>query len=129
MHGDIWKANVLRGGSGSAPFTLIDWRGSATDGFPIYDLIRAAQTFRLSPKALHGQLQFHRAALGCQPEDLVAYLMGALGYYAGRLGEMSPDAFRAMADACVTRLLSALEVATSSGRTHLLSNGQGRLAT
>jgi hypothetical protein len=115
MHGDIWKANVLRGASASVPFTLIDWRGSAKDGFPIYDLMRAAQTFRLSPKALQAQLQFHQAALGCQPQDLSLYLLGALGYYAGRLGEMPPDVFQAMADECVTRLSSALEAATSSG--------------
>ena len=114
MHGDIWKANVLRGGSAAAPFTLIDWRGSATDGFPIYDLVRAAQTFRLSPRTLHAQLQLHRAALGCQPEDLSVYLMGSLGHYAGRLGEMSPENFRAMADECVTRLLAALAVGTEA---------------
>lgn len=129
MHGDIWKANVLRGGSGSAPFTLIDWRGSARDGFPIYDLVRAAQTFRLSPRALHQQLQLHRAALGCQPEDLPVYLLGALGYYGGRLGEMPPDAFRAMADECVTRLSSALEAVPSSGAAPLPSDTHGRLAT
>lgn len=112
MHGDIWKANVLRGGSAAAPFTLIDWGGSARKGFPIYDLIRAAQTFRLSPKALHGQLQLHRAALGCQPQDLSLFLLGSLGYYAGRLGEMPPDLFRTMADECVTRLSAALAVGT-----------------
>lgn len=128
MHGDIWKANVLRGGSAAAPFTLIDWGGSAKDGFPIYDLIRAAQTFHLSPKALQAQLRLHRAALACQPEDLSAYLLGALGYYAGRLGEMPPDAFRALADECVTRLSAALEQATSPGTAHLESDAHGRLA-
>ena len=128
MHGDIWKANVLRGGSASAPFTLIDWGGSATDGFPIYDLMRAAQTFRLSPKALQTQLQLHQAALGCQPEDLSSYLLGALGYYAGRLGEMPPDVFRAMADECVTHLSSALAALTSPGPAHLASDIPGRPA-
>lgn len=113
MHGDLWKANVLRGGRGSAPFTLIDWGGSAKDGFPVFDLIRAAQTFRLTPKALHGQLRRHRAALGCQLEDFPVYLLGALGHCAEHLGEMSPALFQAMADECVTRLWSALEAGTA----------------
>lgn len=123
MHGDLWQANILRGGLGSAPFTLIDWGGSARDGFPIFDLIRAAQTFRLTPKALHAQLELHRAALGCQLEDLPSYLLGALGHYAARLGEMSPSVFLAMADDCVTHLSSALEVAAPSGPTDRLTSG------
>lgn len=123
MHGDLWKANVLRGGNGSTPFILIDWAGSAKDGFPIFDLIRAAQTFRLTPKALYAQLQLHRAALRCQLEDIPLYLLGALGHCAARLGEMSPAHFLAMADDCVTRLSSALDVAAPLGPTGRLTNG------
>ena len=108
MHGDLWKGNVLRG-AGSAAFTLVDWRGSATDGFPIFDLIRVAWSFGLSPKALHRELQLHQAALGCQEADLPLYLLGALGHYAAHLEEMSLALFRSMADECVTRLSSALE--------------------
>ncbi|HEX5461234.1 MAG TPA: phosphotransferase [Steroidobacteraceae bacterium] len=114
MHGDIWKSNVLRGNSRSAPFTLIDWRGSRKDGFPIFDLIRAAQSFRLSARALSRQLRFHQAALGCQPEDLPVYLLGALGQCAEQLGEMPPALFQSMADDGVTRLSSALAVSTAA---------------
>jgi hypothetical protein len=108
MHGDLWIGNVLHGG-GSARFTLIDWRGSATEGFPIFDLIRAAESFGLSRQALHRELRLHQTALGCQVEDLPLYLLGALGHYAAHIQEMSPSLFRAMADESVTRLSSALD--------------------
>lgn len=106
MHGDLWIGNVLRGSS-PAPFTLIDWRGSTTYGYPIFDLVRAAGSFGMSSKALHRELRGHRDALGCEAEDLPVYLLGALGHYADRLGEMSPVLFLSMADACVTQLTSA----------------------
>jgi hypothetical protein len=113
MHGDLWSGNVLHGAAATA-FTLVDWRGSETEGFPIFDLLRAAESFGFSSKALSRELRFHRAALGCQMEDLPVYLLGALGHYAARLGEMSPAAFQSMRDRCVTRLSRALEVADSS---------------
>jgi hypothetical protein len=107
MHGDLWKGNVLHGDP-PARFTLVDWRGSALQGFPVFDLVRAAQSFGLSPRALRQQLQLHRAALGCQVEDLTVYLLAALGHYAARLGQMRLSLFRVMADDCVTLLSQAL---------------------
>jgi Phosphotransferase enzyme family len=108
MHGDLWGGNVLRG-TAATTFTLIDWRGSTTDGFPLFDLIRTAESFALSARALRLQLRRHRAALGCQVADLPLYLLGALGHYAAHLGEMSPVLFRTMADGCATRFLCACE--------------------
>ena len=113
MHGDLWAGNVLHGDASTA-FALVDWRGSETQGFPLFDLIRTAESFELSPQALQRELQLHRAALGCQVADLPLYLLGALGHYAAHIGEMSPALFRAMADECVTRLSSALAVAPRS---------------
>jgi hypothetical protein len=125
MHGDLWKGNVLHG-VGTTTFTLVDWRGSEIDGFPIFDLVRAAESFGLSPKVLCRELQHHRLALDCQMEDLPIYLLGALGHYAAHLGEMSPALFCTMADVCARHLLSALELAASprSARPHV--NGHSR---
>lgn len=127
MHGDLWKGNVLHG-VGSTAFTLVDWRGSEIQGFPLFDLIRTAGSFGLSPKALSRELQLHRAALGCQIEDLPLYLLGALGHYAAHLGEMSPDLFRSMADECAQRLSSALDASATFAPLRLLANGHGRHA-
>ena len=107
MHGDLWRGNVLRG-SVSTAFTLVDWRGSQTDGFPIFDLIRLAESFGLSTKALGRELRRHQTALGCQVADLPLYLLGALGHYAAHPGEMSLALFQSMADGCATRISLAL---------------------
>lgn len=127
MHGDLWKGNVLHGVASTA-FTLIDWRGSEAHGFPLFDLIRAAGSFGLSPKALSRELQLHRAALGCQMEDLPLYLLGALGHYAAHLGEMSPALFQSMVDESVQRLSSALDASSAFTPLRLLANGHGRHA-
>jgi hypothetical protein len=111
MHGDLWKGNVLHGAASTA-FTLVDWRGSEADGFPLFDLLRAAESFGLSPRSLQRELQLHGTALRCQMEDLPLFLLGALGHYAAHLGQMSAALFRHMADDSATRLLSALKVST-----------------
>ena len=105
---------MLRGNATTA-FTLVDWRGSTTDGFPVFDLMRVAESFDLSAKGLSRQLQRHRAALGCQVADLPLYLLGALGHYATHLGEMSLTLFQSMADECATRLSYALEMISPPG--------------
>jgi len=127
MHGDLWKGNVLHGVASTA-FTLVDWRGSETQGFPIFDLVRAAGSFGLSARALHRELQLHRAALGCHMEDLPVYAVGALGHYAARLGQMSPALFRTMADECADRLMSALEAPDLSASMRIFIGGRGRHA-
>lgn len=123
MHGDLWKGNVLHGAASTA-FTLVDWRGSETRGYPLFDLVRAADSLGLSPQTLHRELRLHRAALGCEMQDLPLYFLGALGHYAARLGEMPPAEFRAMSDRCATRLARALETADTS----LTGRFFGRLA-
>lgn len=122
MHGDLWGGNVLHG-TASTAFVLVDWRGSETHGFPLFDLIRTAESFEFSPRVLQRELQLHRAALGCQVADLPLYLLGALGHYAAHIGEMSPALLRAMADECVRRLSSALDVATRSRSAHRITDG------
>ncbi|WP_340315371.1 phosphotransferase [Rhizorhabdus argentea] len=108
MHGDMWKGNVLRGTKGAA-FTLIDWRGSEVCGFPIFDLVSTASSFRLSPAALRRELKAHRAALHCIDDDLPVYLLGALGHYAAHLDHFPVQDFRAMAADFIGRLVDAID--------------------
>lgn len=127
MHGDLWEGNVLHG-VGDAAFTLVDWRGSETDGFPLFDLIRAASSFRLSAKSLQRELQRHQDALGCQVDDLPLYLLGALGHYAARLGQMPLEHFRNMADECVRHLSCALAAPADSWPMRPLADDHGQHA-
>jgi hypothetical protein len=110
MHGDLWRGNVLHGAA-SPGFTVVDWRGSLVQGFPVFDLVRIAESFDLSSSSLGRELKRHQVALTCRVEDLPLYLLGALGHYAAHLGEMPPALFRAMADECVRRLGAALGIA------------------
>jgi hypothetical protein len=127
MHGDLWRGNVLHG-TASTAFAIVDWRGSLMRGFPLFDLIRLAESFNLSARSLSQELQLHRAALGCRAEDLPLYLLGALGHYAARLGEMPMALFRTMADECARRLSAALAIATPSRSKPLFTRGHGRQA-
>jgi hypothetical protein len=61
MHGDFWKGNILIAPKADFPaagtrwnerFVIIDWPGSITQGYAMFDLIRLAQSFRLSSNAL-----------------------------------------------------------------------------
>ena len=127
MHGDLWKGNVLHG-VGSAAFTLVDWRGSEVEGFPIFDLVRVAESFGLSPKDLHRELQLHRAALDCEMDDLPLYLLGALGHYAAHLGEMAPSLFQSMCNYCVTQMSHAMAVKPVRSAVFLARRGAPKTA-
>ncbi len=70
------------------------------DGFAIYDLMRFAGSFRLSPQMLREELAAHAAALGVPVEQTGTYLMAGLGHYARNLGQFPLPRFRAMAETC-----------------------------
>src|SRR5207248_10552168 len=59
-HNDLWIGNVLRApGNRQFPFVIIDWLGSVTRGFAIFDLVRLAESLGLSPRALGEELDIH----------------------------------------------------------------------
>ena len=94
MHGDLWSGNILRAPDRSGfLFSIIDWRGSTITGFPIYDLVRFAQSYRLSPRVLGKELARHAGILGCSKEATLVHLLAALGYYAVNRGEMPLENF------------------------------------
>ena len=82
MHGDLWDGNVL-GAPGSLPFSrrfvLIDWDTSRVAGYPFFDLLRAANAFRISRARLGREIAAHAALLGCTREDARGALVAALG--------------------------------------------------
>lgn len=82
MHGDLWAGNVL-GAPGSPPFSrrfsLIDWDTSRALGYPVFDLVRAGGSFRVSRARLGRELAAHAALLGSTREDLRGALIAALG--------------------------------------------------
>jgi hypothetical protein len=112
MHGDLWRGNILKAADDSAwPFALIDWRGSRVDGYPVYDLVRLADSLHIRPRRLGIELRRHAAALGCTADTTEVHLLAALGHYARHLGEMPVSAFDAMARTCLALHRRALAAA------------------
>lgn len=87
MHGDLWRGNVMlrprapaRGWQGWADrFVIIDWGGSMVDGYPLFDLLRAADSLRAPNVRTGRELARHCAVLGCHPRDAYGYALAALG--------------------------------------------------
>jgi thiamine kinase-like enzyme len=108
MHSDLWLGNIMLDPVGSREFVLIDWRGSNVDGFPIFDLVRFAQSAKLRPKALRRELAAHAERLGCSILQTRIYLLAALGYIWLHLEQFPPERFNAMAESCLRTIDDAL---------------------
>lgn len=108
MHSDFWVGNVMLDPAGVRPFVLIDWRGSNVDGFPIFDLVKFAQSSGLGRRALRAELAAHAEALGCDIRDTRSYLLAALGYIWIHLEQFPPERFLAMGENCLATLDNAL---------------------
>lgn len=112
MHGDLWKGNILLKPSetqlslkrSSESFAVIDWGGSLLCGYPIYDIVRLAQSFRLSARALRSEIIRHCTVLRCESIDAQSYLVAALGDLAKMLDRFPLDRYLVLADACFTGL-------------------------
>lgn len=102
MHGDLWKGNILGARNPDAyPFAIIDWRGSETNGFPIFDLVRLAQSYRIPKRQLRAELDRHAGILGCGFAATRVHLLAGLGHYAANPGEMPLTVLRRMTDRCL----------------------------
>lgn len=110
MHGDLWLGNVLLDPSGARDFRIIDWRGSEIDGFPIFDLVKFAESSKLRPSALRVELTAHAKILGCAVQDTRSYLLAALGHIWLNLDQFPPERFAAMG----VRNLRSLDAALSA---------------
>ena len=106
MHNDLWKGNILLTDSGG--IVVIDWPGSAVDGYAVYDLARLAESFGLGNGALGEQVRAHCRVLGCEPKDAVSHLAAGLGYLLQNLDHFPIHLFMPLAGKCVRRITSAV---------------------
>ena len=106
MHNDLWKGNILLNEDGG--IVVIDWPGSKVDGYAMYDLVRLADSFGLSDRALGGQVRAHCGVLGCEPGDAMSHLAAGLGYMLGHLDHFPMHLFVPLADRCVKRIGSVV---------------------
>ena len=117
MHGDLWKGNILiRTANRTVEqrrwhdrFVIIDWAGSEIHGYAMYDLVRLAQSMRLSAKRLRSEVVRHCRLLRCEPVDAMSYLLAALGHIAMNLEHFPVDRYAHMTESCFTTLEHTLE--------------------
>jgi hypothetical protein len=108
-HNDLWIGNVLRSGSSCKryPISIIDWQGSEIKGVPVYDLVRACMSLRLSPSELGAQIIRATRRLDCDPTDSICYTLAALGSIASRQDQFPADRFRRLAAQCLAKIRDA----------------------
>ncbi|WP_306115423.1 MULTISPECIES: hypothetical protein [unclassified Roseovarius] len=100
-HGDFWTGNVLfergsilRPGSFFGDFFVIDWRGSALDGYPCIDLVRFCTTvYGKQSKLTADLLARYRAALGLSPFEMGLYCTLGLGRLGLNMDKFPVDRF------------------------------------
>jgi hypothetical protein len=87
---------------------IIDWGGSSVDGLGIFDLVKFAESARLSPRALNAELTAHAERLGCSLPQTRIYLVAALGYIWHNLNQFPAEKFAMMAESNLGTLDAAL---------------------
>ena len=88
-HNDFWWNNLVRPASRSDvdwPY-VIDWGGSAVRGFPVFDLLRMAQSLGLSGRTFAGELRRNAQAIGGTPAQASHHLLAALAELGDHLGQ------------------------------------------
>jgi hypothetical protein len=112
MHGDLWRGNFLfdfsqRDLNLRERFRVIDWAGSSDRGYAIYDLIRMADSFSLSPRRLRAETEKHCKTLDCSLVDGLCQLLTALGHVGLNREQFPLERYCRMSNMCFTRYLDA----------------------
>src|SRR5664280_1556636 len=70
-HNDLWSGNLLLDSPtnwlmcvATGQFIVIDWAGALVSGYPLFDLLRLAQSLRVPGKAVAREVQSHMRILG-----------------------------------------------------------------
>lgn len=98
MHGDLWQGNLMRQRDGS--LAIIDWGGSAPNGYGLYDLIRLGSSLGIPSARMKQEIAWHSDTLGGDSEIAPLHLLAGLGHYAARLGEFPRERFVKLATHC-----------------------------
>ena len=108
MHGDMWKGNFMHPPADSVgpAFVLTDWWTDGLRGYPIYDFLRIAQSFRISRRRHLAESQAYQEILGCDEEQLVSYMLCALATICANRGEFPGATIAKMTELCHEQLVT-----------------------
>jgi hypothetical protein len=112
MHGDCWRGNVLirplassdERQSWAERFVVIDWPGAEINGYALFDVVRMAQSMRVTFRQLRDEVDRHCDLLACERADAPSYLLAALGNLGMSLECFPVEQFAKMTEACHTTL-------------------------
>ena len=95
-------------------FILIDWAGAIVRGYPFANLLRIAQTSRMSASVLRAELVRHCNILSCETRDIMPYLLAAVGFVGANLGYFAEDDYLSMYEKTIQFALAAARSLESS---------------
>lgn len=100
QHGDFWTENLLLASRGeAASFYVIDWAGMQREGYPFLDLMRILSSLRRGRGFNSRCVERMRQSIGCDRQDITAYMLCAYGRIGRTLEHFPLDRYRAGATA------------------------------
>lgn len=98
QHSDLWLGNIMIAPPGSPqPFSVIDWAGASSRGFPFFDLCRFAISSNAPSRLVATHVGRQRRILEADRADVVSYVLSALGQMQSDLEHFPEELFRSMA--------------------------------
>ncbi len=90
MHDDFWDGNIMidqntPGGKYFGRFIIIDWPGAKLKGYPLWDFVRLALSFRLKGRRFFRELDRYCSLLDCDREGAKRALLVAMADLGTRL--------------------------------------------
>ena len=113
-HNDLWKGNVLLPIDASSRrttacgFFVIDWAGARLTGFPVWDLVRIAQSLRIPGPLFKWALRRQCRVLGCDLGDARSNFLAAIGDLRIHLEHMPIERYSEVVTASYRHLERAL---------------------
>lgn len=97
-HGDFWTGNLLLPENPEdASFYVIDWAGMQQQGYPFLDLMQMLGSLRCGQRFNAQQINSMCARIGCEMQDVVAYVLSAYGHIGSNLEYFPVERYRAAA--------------------------------
>ena len=111
QHSDFWLGNILLQKSKHRPlkndygFYVIDWSGASLNGAPIFDFIRYCMSSNISTARARKELLKYSQFIDVSQDELLFYLLVALGNIGLNLEEFPEERYLKMCDNCLSYYL------------------------
>jgi hypothetical protein len=98
QHSDLWMGNIMIAPAGSSmSFTLVDWAGATTTGYPFFDLCRFAISNNTPSRLIKKHVACQLRRLDSNSNRIGFNVLCALGQMQSRLEHFPESLFRKMA--------------------------------